>query len=66
MKKVTIYVIYAGPVQWGCPGTKYFDENGNKTDLETKAVKFYSHGDACVFANNHGINLNAINYIGGL
>ena len=63
-KKQTYYVIFAGPQQHAGPGTRYIADDGSVTDLKSQAEKFVTSGDAEDFAKAHGIELNAIRYIG--
>jgi hypothetical protein len=63
-KKHTTYVIFAGPQQFGRPGTRYVAKDGTETDIKSRAAKFYSHYDAVEFAKQKNIELTAITYIG--
>jgi hypothetical protein len=63
-KKHTAYVIFAGPQQFGGPGTQYIAEDGSRTGIKARAAKFYSHYDAVEFAKQKNIELTAITYIG--
>jgi hypothetical protein len=63
-KKQTLFVIFAGPQQFGRPGTQYIAKDGSRTGIKARAAKFYSHQEAVNFAKNGKIELTAITYIG--
>ena len=63
-RKHTMYVIFAGPQQFGRPGTSYFAEDGKRTEIRSQAAKFYTLTEAQEFAKRMNIELTAITYIG--
>jgi hypothetical protein len=62
-KRETLFVIFAGPQQYGALGTRYFAKDGTRTDIKVRAAKFYSFEDAEEFAKNRNIILTATTYI---
>ena len=63
-KRKSMFVIFAGPQQHGGPGTRYITGNGQATDLKSRAAKFFSRADAQDFAEERGITLTDIKFIG--
>ena len=63
-KRKVMFVIFAGPQQFGRPGTQYIAKDGSTTKVKMRAAKFYSHMDAREFAKEKNIEPTAITYIG--
>jgi len=62
-KKMSLYVIFFGPQNFGGPN-KYYDRNGKVTGARTEAAYFYTLVDATEFAVKMKIELSAITNIG--
>ena len=63
-KKQTLWVIFAGPQQFGGPGTQYIDKDGKPTDIRGRAAKFYTSTYVQEFAKMMNIKLTETTYIG--
>jgi hypothetical protein len=63
-KKHTLFVMFAGPQQFGRPGTRYIAKDGKQTGIKARAAKFYSFTEAKEFAKEKNIELTALIYIG--
>lgn len=57
-------MIFAGPQQFGRPGTGYIGKDGNRTDISLNAAKFWTRAEAQEFAKQKNIELTEITYIG--
>jgi hypothetical protein len=63
-KSQYLFVIFAGPEQYGRPGTRYYTKDATVTDIKAKVAKFYSFESAKEFAEQNSINLTVLTYIG--
>lgn len=63
-KRTTLFVIFAAPQPHSGPGTIYIAKDGTTTEHRSHAANFYTFTDATRFAEENGITLDAVTYIG--
>lgn len=63
-KRHDLFVIFAGPQQYGRPGTRYYTQGAIVTQFKAMAAKFYSFEEAKEFAERNNIERTAMTYIG--